>query len=67
MAICPSCKKLINSLTCCERNMTSSDFDGEEYGKMNVDKYNDREYNCPECLETLFTDEEAAREFLKLF
>jgi len=47
--------------------MTSSDFDGEEYGKMNVDKYNDREYNCPECLETLFTDEEAAREFLKLF
>jgi len=67
MAICPKCKEEIEHLNNYVSGEAKYIFDGESYNQdgdfQNNEKVND--YECPECQEVLFTDEEKAKEFLK--
>jgi len=64
-AICPYCKAKIDYL----KNYASGEhyyiFDGENYDSHEFEPNNlTNDYECPECHEVLFTDEDGAREFL---
>jgi hypothetical protein len=71
MPKCPKCNEDICSLSYnsnCSATQIFSLKDGiiGEYSEMQyADEHSDDEYKCPECYETLFTDEEKATNFLK--
>ncbi|KKM51280.1 hypothetical protein LCGC14_1555610 [marine sediment metagenome] len=69
---CPKCNKKIEELRYYERVDNSLWFSVDENGEPNYeggeiiyDGATDFDFCCPECSETLFTDEEKAIEFLK--
>jgi len=63
MARCPVCGSEIEYL----KNYVKAEkvyyFDGERSSTILLEK--DGEFECPECNEVLFTDEDSARRFLK--
>jgi len=67
MVICPKCKEEINFLLNFQSGEMRYDFDGEHYeDETFIPDCSVNEYECPDCRETLFTDENKAREFLEL-
>ncbi len=67
MSICPKCKEEIDYLNNYISGEAKYIFDGESYNQ-DGDFQNDgkvSDYECPECQEVLFTDEEKAKEFLE--
>lgn len=70
MVKCPKCKKEIEELTYASKVEVSQTF-GVDDGKPTYSEMDDygnhsnEEYVCPECNQTLFTDEDKAIEFLK--
>ncbi len=70
MAVCPKCKQKVESLnnySSGERKTRVSIFDGEEEYEEEEFQANGKvnDYECPECSEVLFKDEEEAIAFLK--
>lgn len=68
VAKCPKCEKEIDKLHNIQSGEMVYDFDGENYERnRHQDFFTDdrvNTWNCPECDEVLFTDEEKAKEFL---
>lgn len=67
MPKCPSCHKKIDFLDNFQSGVKVWRFDGDNYSSTHDDFIPDDErndYECPECFEVLFTDEEDARKFL---
>lgn len=63
---CPKCGKEIEYLVNWVAGEKSYEFDGETYDSDDfMDNCTVNDYECPECSETLFTDEEKAKKFLK--
>ena len=62
---CPKCGKEITYLKHYQTCEVGWDFDGEDYNNQDFIDGTDPEYTCPECDQTLFTNEEDAIEFLK--
>jgi predicted RNA-binding Zn-ribbon protein involved in translation (DUF1610 family) len=65
MPKCPKCGEEIDHLINYCRGWEMFAFDGEEYEYIDSFGVDESEYACPECDETLFTDEEEASKFLK--
>jgi len=66
MAICPKCKAEIDYLNNYQTGESHSHFDGEDYETEDFQADGQtNDYECPECSETLFTNEEEATKFLK--
>ena len=69
--ICPKCNEKIKQLSYNSYVAVTQDFSVDEtgFGEYSVmDDYGEHineEYKCPECYETLFTDEDKALKFLK--
>ena len=68
--VCPKCNKKIDSLLYFSKVEVSQDFDldnGEpNYGSMeDFGDHTDDHYACPECFETICTEEEDAVQFMK--
>ena len=68
--VCPKCKKEIQQLSYNSKVAVTQDFsvyEGRgEYSVMDdYGEHSDEVYKCPECYETLFTDEDKAIEFLE--
>jgi len=66
MSICPKCNHEINYLVNFSSGENRWEFDGDDYAESEF--FSDGQVNdfeCPECKETLFTEEEKAKEFLK--
>ena len=70
MPICPKCKQEIDHLQCVmvERHLYEYRFTGipkvSDYEEIDLLETNPEKYTCPKCHEILFTDEDAANDFL---
>lgn len=70
MAICPKCKKEISTLSYNSMVAVTQIFSVEDekcdYSAMDdYGNHTDEKYKCPECYETLFTENEDAEKFLR--
>ncbi len=66
--ICPKCKEEIEHLNNWVSGERKYRFDGYTYEEEDQYSFGDgktEDYECPECSEVLFTDEEEATKFLK--
>ena len=69
--ICPKCNKKIKQLSYNSYVSVTQDFvvgdkgEAEYSGMDDYGEHINEEYKCPECYETLFTDEDKALKFLK--
>jgi len=64
MPFCPKCGKEIDRLNYWQKKIEEAYFDGEGYDWWDSDVVIERGYECPECGELLFDNEEDAKKFL---
>ena len=66
MAVCPKCENMIAHLDNYQSGKNHYRLYADGYSEMQEFQENNKlnDYECPECSEVLFTDDEKAREFI---